>query len=256
MNVLNMRLNRRGADSGPPSTGQRRPSRSTMVGSRRSVALRCSAPGSSSSRNRRWSVAHSTSGSLNEPDVAGRDPDLRVHQDPGIEPDDVVALLDHRPPPGALDVVLELHAERPVVPHGVDPAVDLARREDEAAPLRRATRSCRARRRRARRRSGRRWGWSRGSPLIRDRGRAARDGWPRCYQRRSALRVRPAGNVSARSRRTVAAHDLGDRVVVEAGLEQRVGQLDHARSRRTGSGTAPSKSEPRATCSTPATSTA
>ena len=68
-------------------------------------------------------------------DVAGRDPDLRVHQDPGIEPDDVVALLDHRPPPGPLDVVLELDAEGPVVPHGVDAAVDLARGEDEAAPL-------------------------------------------------------------------------------------------------------------------------
>ena len=45
-------------------------------------------------------------------------------------------------------------------------------------------------------------------------------------------------------------------VVVEAGLEQRVGQLDHARSRRTGSGRAPSKSEPSATCSAPATSIA
>ena len=70
------------------------------------------------------------------PDVAGRDPDLGVHQDPGVEADDVVALLDHRPPPGALDVVLELDAERPVVPDGVDAAVDLGRREDEAAPLR------------------------------------------------------------------------------------------------------------------------
>ena len=38
MNVLNIRLNRRGADSGPPSTGQRRPRRSTIPGSRRSVA--------------------------------------------------------------------------------------------------------------------------------------------------------------------------------------------------------------------------
>ena len=43
-------------------------------------------------------------------DVAGRHPHLRVHQDPGVEPDDVVALLDHRPPPGALDVVLQLDA--------------------------------------------------------------------------------------------------------------------------------------------------
>ena len=97
MNVLNMRLNRRGADSGPPSTGQLSPSFSTIPGSWSSVAVRCSAPGSSSSRNRRWSVAHSTSGSLNEPDVPGGHPDLRVHEDPGVEPDDVVALLDHAP---------------------------------------------------------------------------------------------------------------------------------------------------------------
>ena len=69
-------------------------------------------------------------------DVAGRHPHLRVHEDAGVEPDDVVALLDHRPPPGALDVVLELDPERAVVPDRVDAAVDLARREDEAAPLR------------------------------------------------------------------------------------------------------------------------
>src|SRR4029453_2370193 len=48
----------------------------------------------------------------------------------------VLALLDHRPPPGPLDVVLQLHAERPVVPHRVDPAVDLGRRVNEAASLR------------------------------------------------------------------------------------------------------------------------
>ena len=69
-------------------------------------------------------------------EVTGRLPDLRVHEDAGIEPDDVVALLDHRPPPRPLDVVLELDAERAVVPDRVDAAVDLARREDEAAPLR------------------------------------------------------------------------------------------------------------------------
>ncbi len=38
-----------------------------MVGSARSVAVRFSVPGSSSSRKRLWSVWHSTSGSLNEP---------------------------------------------------------------------------------------------------------------------------------------------------------------------------------------------
>ena len=69
-------------------------------------------------------------------DVAGRDPDLGVHEDPGVEPDDVLALLDHRPPPCPLDVVLQLDPERAVVPDGVDAAVDLGGREDEASALR------------------------------------------------------------------------------------------------------------------------
>ena len=69
-------------------------------------------------------------------DVTGRDPDLRVHEDPGVEPDDVLAFLDHRPPPSALDVVLQLDPERTVIPDGIDAAIDLARWEDEATPLR------------------------------------------------------------------------------------------------------------------------
>jgi len=67
MCVWNIRLNRRGADSGPPSTGQRRFSFSTIFGSLSSLIERPSVPGSSSSRNRRWSVAHSTSGSVKFP---------------------------------------------------------------------------------------------------------------------------------------------------------------------------------------------
>ena len=69
------------------------------------------------------------------PDVARGHPDLWMHEDPGVETDDVVALLDHAPPPGPLDVVLELDAEGPVVPHGVDAAVDLGARIDEAPAL-------------------------------------------------------------------------------------------------------------------------
>ena len=68
-------------------------------------------------------------------DVAGRNPYLGVHEDAGVDADDVVAQLDHLAPPGALDVVLELHAEWPVVPHGVDAAVDLRAGEHEAAPF-------------------------------------------------------------------------------------------------------------------------
>ena len=67
MYVWNMRLKRRGADSGPASTGHFRPSRWTTVSSWSSVADSDSAPGSSSSRNRRRHVAHSTSGSEKEP---------------------------------------------------------------------------------------------------------------------------------------------------------------------------------------------
>ncbi len=135
MNVLNIRLKRRGARSGPPSTGHFRPSRSTMFGSRLSVSDRLFRAGQLVEPE-----AQLVSGALDQRiaerlDVAGRHPHLGVHQDAGIEADDVVALLDHGPPPGALDVVLELDAERAVVPHGVDAAVDLRAGKHEAAPL-------------------------------------------------------------------------------------------------------------------------
>ena len=68
-------------------------------------------------------------------DVAARLPDPRVHQDRGVEPLDVVARAHHRVPPALLDVLLELDAERAVVPHGAGAAVDLRRLEDEAAAL-------------------------------------------------------------------------------------------------------------------------
>src|ERR1035437_5362690 len=102
MQVLNIRLKRRGGGRGP--------------------------------------VAAATGLALNEGvgevgDMAGGDPDLGRHDDAGVEANDVRALLDHCPPPGPLDVVLELDAELPVVPHGVDSAVDLRAREYEAAPL-------------------------------------------------------------------------------------------------------------------------
>ena len=131
-----MRLNRRGGDSGPPSFGHLRPRRPTTVGSMRSVAVSDSAPGQLVE-----AVAPPAGGALHErvaeaAHVAGRHPHLRVHEDPGVQPHDVVAVLDHRPPPRPLDVVLELDAEGSVVPHGVDAAVDLAARVDEPATLR------------------------------------------------------------------------------------------------------------------------
>ncbi len=49
-------------------------------------------------------------------DVAARLPDARVHQDRRVEPLDVVARADHRVPPAVLEVLLQLDAERAVVP--------------------------------------------------------------------------------------------------------------------------------------------
>ena len=139
--------------------------------------------------------------------VPGGHPDLRVHEDAGVEPDDVVALLDHRPPPGPLDVVLELDAEGPVVPHGVDAAVDLARGEDEAASL--AERDDRLELGDGGRDvvrvglvgAGHRWA----SPLIRDRGMAAREWTPRCYQSASPHRRGTRLRWPAGPRRTAGA---------------------------------------------------
>ena len=65
-------------------------------------------------------------------------PDLRREDDAGVEADDVVADLHHRAPPLPLDVVLDLDAQRPVVPGSPEAAIDLAGREDDAPPLRQA----------------------------------------------------------------------------------------------------------------------
>ena len=68
-------------------------------------------------------------------DVARGDPRLARQDDRGVEADDVLAGGHHRAPPLALDVLLELDAERPVVPGRARSAVDLAAREDEPAAL-------------------------------------------------------------------------------------------------------------------------
>src|SRR5581483_5295609 len=51
------------------------------------------------------------------PHVGGKD-----HR--GVDADDVVAGLHHRPPPLAADVLLELDTDRAVVPGGATPAID------------------------------------------------------------------------------------------------------------------------------------
>ena len=68
-------------------------------------------------------------------EVARRLPHGRRRQDRGVEPDDVVAHLHHRPPPPVLDIAQQQHADRPVVVGRAEAAVDLGRLEHEATPL-------------------------------------------------------------------------------------------------------------------------
>ena len=79
-------------------------------------------------------MRQSTSGSVKPCDVPGRLPDARVEDDRGVERHDVVALLHHRVEPERADVVLRQDAVVAVVVRRAEPAVDLGRREDEAAP--------------------------------------------------------------------------------------------------------------------------
>ena len=68
-------------------------------------------------------------------EVARGLPDPRVLDDRRVDRDDVVAVLEHRPPPLGLDVVLQQHPVVAVVVGRADPAVDLRGGEDEAATL-------------------------------------------------------------------------------------------------------------------------
>ena len=68
-------------------------------------------------------------------DMTRRDPGLQRQDDRGVQADDVVTLGDHRLPPLPLDVLLELDAERAVVPGGLGAAVDLTAGVDETSAL-------------------------------------------------------------------------------------------------------------------------
>lgn len=85
-------------------------------------------------------VALVTGGALGEGvgeggDVAGGDPGLGGQDHRRVDTDDVLTGGDHVTPPLALDVLLELDAERAVVPGGTLSAVDLTTGENEATAL-------------------------------------------------------------------------------------------------------------------------
>src|SRR5262249_39845296 len=63
--------------------------------------------------------------------VSRRFPHPWMHDQRGVDADDVVPPRDDRAPPRVLDVALELDAERTVVEARAEPAVDLAARADE-----------------------------------------------------------------------------------------------------------------------------
>ena len=142
-----MRLNCRGAVSWPlPHSGHsvrrapqcRQASPAGIVNLLPLVASQKCVHGISSiwsARKRRLHSRQSTIGSVKLSTWPLAFHTVGVHQDGRVEPDHVVALLDEVAPPHALDVVLQLHAERTVVPAGAGAAVDLARLEDEAPPL-------------------------------------------------------------------------------------------------------------------------
>src|SRR5215831_4749411 len=68
-------------------------------------------------------------------DVAGRLEDGRMRQDRSVHADDVVSFVYDHTPPIIFQITLQLHAERPIIPSAIEPAVNLARLENEAAPL-------------------------------------------------------------------------------------------------------------------------
>ena len=65
--------------------------------------------------------------------MAGGDPHLARLDDGGIHTHDVGAGLDHVAPPLALNVFLQLHTKRTIVPSGAGTAVNLTRLVDQAA---------------------------------------------------------------------------------------------------------------------------
>ena len=67
--------------------------------------------------------------------MAGGFPHFRVHDDGGVESNDIFAMLDDILPPGFADVAFEFTAERAVVPETVYTAVDFGALKDESPSL-------------------------------------------------------------------------------------------------------------------------
>src|SRR5207237_3542353 len=68
-------------------------------------------------------------------DVTARFQHRRMGQDRAIQPDDVVAVAHRHLPPILLEIIFEFDPERSVIPHPVESAINLARLENEPAPL-------------------------------------------------------------------------------------------------------------------------
>ena len=62
-------------------------------------------------------------------------PDRGMHDDRGVEADDVIAVARHGAPPGVAQISLQLGTQRAVVPEAADAAVDFRGLEDKASAL-------------------------------------------------------------------------------------------------------------------------
>ena len=67
--------------------------------------------------------------------VAGRDPHRSRQDDGGVDAHHVATGDDHGAPPFALDIVLQRHAERTVIPCGAGSAIDFTGGEHKATTL-------------------------------------------------------------------------------------------------------------------------
>src|SRR5690606_23251749 len=81
--------------------------------------------------------------------VSGRFPHPARQNHRGVQADDVIARMHHRTPPLTLDVLLQLYAERTVIPGRACTAVDVTAREYEPSALAQADNGVHGRRRHA-----------------------------------------------------------------------------------------------------------